>query len=110
MMSRRTRGKRRKTFFFLFTISFILLLPAAGPACADNGDLPVPKFKNVSVHDPSIIRTADGTFYIYGSHMAAARSTDLIQWTMFSRDAMAGCTLVTSHAGHRRATTASPVV
>ena len=93
-MSRRTRGKRRKAFFFLFAFSFILLLLAAGTACADNGELPVPKFKNVSVHDPSIIRTADGTFYIYGSHMAAARSTDLIQWTMFSRDAMAGCTLV----------------
>lgn len=61
---------------------------------ADNADLSVPKFKEVSVHDPSIIRTEDGTFYIYGSHMTAARSTDLMQWQMFSRNAESGCKLV----------------
>ncbi len=32
-----------------------------------------------SVHDPSIVNV-DGTYYIYGSHMAAARSTDLLTW------------------------------
>ncbi|MCR4883041.1 MAG: glycoside hydrolase family 43 protein [Clostridiales bacterium] len=53
-----------------------------------------PKYKSVSVHDPSIIRTEDGTFYIYGSHMAAAKSEDLISWTSISKDAQAGCTLV----------------
>lgn len=52
------------------------------------------QFKEVSVHDPSVIRTADGVFYIYGSHMAAARSTDLIRWEMFSRNADTGCKLV----------------
>lgn len=34
----------------------------------------------VSVHDPSILKV-DGTYYIYGSHMAAAKSTDLFNWT-----------------------------
>ncbi len=48
----------------------------------------------VSVHDPSIIRADDGTFYIFGSHMAAAKSDDLISWTMISTNALAGCTLV----------------
>ena len=33
-----------------------------------------------AVHDPSVIRTDDGTFYVFGSHLAAARSTDLMQW------------------------------
>ena len=33
-------------------------------------------------------------YYIFGSHMAAARSADLIAWEMISRDAGAGCTLV----------------
>lgn len=33
----------------------------------------------VSVHDPSILEV-DGTYYIYGSHMSAAKSTDLIHW------------------------------
>lgn len=34
-----------------------------------------------SVHDPSIMEV-DGTYYIYGSHMTAAKSTDLRHWTM----------------------------
>ncbi|MBO5488662.1 MAG: hypothetical protein J5972_02015, partial [Eubacterium sp.] len=32
-----------------------------------------------SVHDPSIME-ADGKYYIYGSHMSAAYSTDLRKW------------------------------
>ena len=32
-----------------------------------------------SVHDPSILK-ADGTYYIYGSHMSAASCTDLKTW------------------------------
>ncbi len=33
----------------------------------------------ISVHDPSILEV-DGTYYIYGSHMTAAKSTDLLNW------------------------------
>lgn len=33
----------------------------------------------VSVHDPSILK-ADGTYYIFGSHMTCAKSTDLLNW------------------------------
>lgn len=36
----------------------------------------------VSVHDPSILEV-DGTYYIYGSHMAAANSTDLREWHIY---------------------------
>lgn len=32
-----------------------------------------------SVHDPSILKVGD-TYYIYGSHMSAAKSTDLKKW------------------------------
>lgn len=39
----------------------------------------------VNVHDPSVI-SADGTYYIFGSHMADAKSTDLIHWTQTHRD------------------------
>lgn len=35
--------------------------------------------KDVAVHDPSIIEE-DGTYYIFGSHMAAASSTDMMNW------------------------------
>lgn len=34
----------------------------------------------ISVHDPSVIKTGD-EYYIYGSHMTAAKSKDLINWT-----------------------------
>lgn len=40
-----------------------------------------PYFEDVSVHDPSIIR-ADGHYYVFGSHLAAARSDDLLQWQL----------------------------
>lgn len=78
-------------------IHVVLLLSVLLLSCsslADNASLPIPKFKEVSVHDPSVIRTDDGTFYIYGSHMTAAKSSDLIRWEMFSRNADTGCKLV----------------
>lgn len=62
--------------------------------CAAAEESAIPKYKNVSVHDPSIIRADDGYFYIYGSHMAAARSLDLMQWESISRNADTGCKLV----------------
>lgn len=34
---------------------------------------------NASVHDPSVLKVGD-TYYIYGSHMAAAKCTDLKSW------------------------------
>lgn len=37
----------------------------------------------VSVHDPSIIK-ANGTYYIFGTHITAAKSEDLINWTSFT--------------------------
>lgn len=37
-------------------------------------------FTNVSVHDPAVIKV-DTTWYVFGSHLAAAKSTDLMNWT-----------------------------
>jgi len=39
----------------------------------------LPGFGEVSVHDPSVI-AVDGVWYIFGSHLAAARTTDLRHW------------------------------
>lgn len=39
------------------------------------------KFNNVSVHDPSIIKT-NGSYYIFGSHLASAKSDDLMNWSL----------------------------
>lgn len=37
-----------------------------------------------SVHDPSIVKAEDGTYYIFGSHMDAAKSSDLWLWKSFA--------------------------
>lgn len=41
----------------------------------------------VSVHDPSICKDVDtGAYYVFGSHLAAAKSDDLVNWTQISAD------------------------
>lgn len=38
----------------------------------------------VSVHDPSIFKADDGTYYVFGSHIDAAKTKDLQNWTRFT--------------------------
>ena len=39
----------------------------------------------VSVHDPSIFKDpATGTYYVFGSHIDAAKTNDLQNWTLFT--------------------------
>lgn len=43
------------------------------------------ELKRVSVHDPSIVwDPSSSTYYIFGSHRAAAKTTDLMSWTAFT--------------------------
>jgi len=42
-------------------------------------------YERVSVHDPSIIK-ADGVYYVFGSHIAVGKSTDLMNWTSISNE------------------------
>jgi len=37
-------------------------------------------FTEASVHDPALINV-NGTFYVFGSHLAAAKTPDLMNWT-----------------------------
>lgn len=87
---------KRAAACLLVVLMALCTYAAAEESVTPNSALPMPKFmKNVAVHDPSIIKADDGYYYIYGSHMAAARSADLIDWTLISRDASnTGCTLV----------------
>ena len=69
----------------------VFFLAAALAACACSSKLPeVPQgaapieYQNVVVHDPSIMDTTEGMYYITGSHMAGARSADLINWEQTS--------------------------
>ena len=38
------------------------------------------EYERVSVHDPSVVRLEDGSYYIIGSHLGAGRSDDLMNW------------------------------
>lgn len=38
-----------------------------------------PVFQDVSVHDPSVLRVGDH-WYVFGSHLAVAKTTDLLRW------------------------------
>ncbi|WP_027330001.1 LamG-like jellyroll fold domain-containing protein [Marinimicrobium agarilyticum] len=40
-------------------------------------------WQDISVHDPSVIE-ANGQYYIFGSHLAAAESEDLVHWDVFA--------------------------
>ncbi|MCG9696629.1 LamG-like jellyroll fold domain-containing protein [Shewanella sp. Isolate11] len=42
-------------------------------------------FNDLAVHDPSVIK-ADDTYYVFGSHLAAAKSIDLMNWSYITRD------------------------
>ncbi len=37
-------------------------------------------YARVSVHDPSVVRTEDGGYFIIGSHLGAAKSDDMMNW------------------------------
>ncbi len=62
---------------------------AAG-SCADYApgagvSFAAPRFTDASVHDPSIIKSGE-MFYVFGSHLAAAKTPDLMNWTLVAGD------------------------
>ncbi|GAF63168.1 beta-xylosidase [Bacillus sp. TS-2] len=54
---------------------------------------PNPVFKEASVHDPSVIKVED-TFYVFGSHLAAAKSKDFMQWEQITTHVHEGNKLI----------------
>ncbi|UJW59241.1 family 43 glycosylhydrolase [Bacillus sp. A116_S68] len=83
-----------KSFLILSIIFMLLVIPTKGeqgnahsnkkasksPPISENTP---PEFEEVSVHDPSIIKV-DDMFYVFGSHIEAAKSSDLKSWTNFT--------------------------
>lgn len=51
-----------------------------GGKWANASEQPIFRY-NVSVHDPSVIKV-DDLYYVFGSHLAAAKSNDLINWSL----------------------------
>jgi len=54
----------------------------------------VPVFHEASVHDPSIVRDENGMFYVFGSHLAAAKSPDLMRWELIASGVSDGNPLI----------------
>ena len=50
-------------------------------------------FESAQVHDPSVIKVGD-TFYVFGSHLASAKTTDLMNWTQISSGVKNGNKLI----------------
>ncbi|MBQ8297981.1 MAG: RICIN domain-containing protein [Ruminococcus sp.] len=57
-------------------LASLIILPVLPLTPADSA------YSRVAVHDPSIVKLEDGSYYIIGSHLGAARSTDLKNWTV----------------------------
>ena len=79
--------RKRLLSAIMMLLVLTMLLAACGKAAEPDYDFTV-SYKGIevgnvssgaSVHDPSILRVGD-TYYIYGSHMAAATCTDLLTW------------------------------
>lgn len=69
-------------------IVFSIWLTACSGAKADKltADTPVDhEFEEISVHDPAIIKGEDGDYYIFGSHLAVAKTSDLMNWEYVNR-------------------------
>lgn len=69
-------------------LNFLILILIFLTACDTNQPseslITPPEFKNVAVHDPSIIEVEE-SFYIIGSHLQAAKSEDLLKWDLISK-------------------------
>ncbi len=74
---------RAMTCLLAAAMGAAVFVPATG--CSPAKLQPPAALQHVSVHDPSIIR-AGGTYYLLGSHAAAAKSKDMMNWTQLSRD------------------------
>ena len=72
---------RRK--YFRKTAAFALSAAMAVCSLTPTGVFAANKTR-VSVHDPSIIKANDGTYYVFGSHIDAAKSNDLQNWKTFT--------------------------
>jgi arabinan endo-1,5-alpha-L-arabinosidase len=49
-------------------------------------DPPAPEYTAVSVHDPSVFLSGNNEFYVMGSHLAAAKTADFINWVQVTQD------------------------
>lgn len=75
-----------------------LALVAFGLTMAHADDKTRVAYQEVSVHDPSVVVSGD-TYYVFGSHLGAAKSSDLLNWTSFGGGETGSCTLFANTSG-----------
>nr|WP_186578111.1 glycoside hydrolase family 43 protein [Aquibacillus kalidii] len=78
--------KRKKIYLIMIVV--LLVIAAVGAYLfftnsESSSNMEPPTFTEVSVHDPSIVKDGD-TYYVFGSHIESAKSTDLMNWTRFT--------------------------
>lgn len=71
--------KRKVGYQSILLVLLVLFLPSV--TSAEQKDSLT--FKDVSVHDPSVIKV-DDTYYVFGSHLTAAKTTDFIEWELIA--------------------------
>lgn len=76
---------KKSRSYLLFVFLFLFILSGCSMTKAKKQVMEEPEFKDVSVHDPSIIKTNE-KYYIIGSHLGFAESEDLIQWKQLSEN------------------------
>ena len=82
------RTKTKKLSISLMALLLTLVSLTARPVLSTLAEEAVEKtqnvldFNNVGVHDPSIIKV-DDTYYVFGTHGAAAKSKDMKNWENF---------------------------
>ena len=80
--------ERRKTLCAVGAVVLAAVLAGCGDV-TDN-EVPVDQVKKGSahagaaIHDPQLLVGEDGTYYLFGSHMAAGTSEDLVNWDSFA--------------------------
>ena len=82
-----------KKFIQISILVPVLLTGCSNRTLPSNGGYDRPSFTNVAVHDPSVIKTC-GAYYVFGSHLASAKSNDLMNWEQISATARNGNKLI----------------
>ncbi len=93
---KRNRGEEMNKKIMLSVGAVVMALTIGLAACNGEGGASqleaarLPRTPNygseVAVHDPSIFKDDDGTYYAFGTHYAVAKSTDLMSWTQYASD------------------------
>ncbi len=75
--------RKNRLISALLTVALAITGLQAGTISQQAEEASAAAGRRVSVHDPSIMKT-NGTYYVFGSHIEAARSDNLRDWTRFT--------------------------